>query len=588
MIEFKEHKNPLQIVLENRGVENISEFFNISWETVQSPHHLENISEAAGMLIKHMESAQTIAILNDPDLDGFSASALITNYLEEVRRTGLRVPEIVHLFHEGKTHGLSNRQIMRDLRDVVKPALLLVLDASGTDEEYQALNDIGIQVMVLDHHSVQNTGDNLNTIVVNTQQSPNYLNKNLAGAGVGWQFTRVLDEKLHLNFANNYLDLVAAACVADVMDLRSDETRFLIQEGLKLENIKSPFLRQCIKDLSYSLGGDLNPTNVAFYIAPLVNACIRIGTMEEKKLLFDAFLEHKAYELVESGKRGAKGEMVPLVIEAMRQITNAKARQKRRQDKLTEAIEAVIDSEGFGRDKVLIIEIDDFDDEQRSLSGLIANSLISVYRRPVILLFEEEGRYNGSLRAPSDIEAFADFRKQVEDSQLCFYAQGHPQAAGLSLAKENVQLLRQYFNEKYKNIDVSPTYFADFVIEANDPLLGSIIESLDEYKTMWGTGLVEPLIAVTNVYIGKESLSLLSADKNPTLKIHLPGDVVLMKFRSSKEEYDSLRLGLADEAQSHRATVVGKANVNIWGGKKTAQLIIENYYIHGIDYVFDN
>lgn len=590
--------NPIQTVLQNRNIENTENFFKHDWKSVQLPNALNNIEIAANKLIHHLKTSKTIAILVDSDCDGFTSAAVLTNYIRSVQATGEvgknctwdgNKPELKFLFHQGKVHGLDDTKVMKDLRDLVKPALLIIPDASGTDEQYKALNDIGIDIIVLDHHQTSNKGNNESIIVVNNQHSENYLNKDLSGVGVVYQFCCVLDSLLPVDFAENWIDLVAVGLVADVMDLRSEETRFLVIEGLKPSNIHNPFLKQAQKDLAFSLGGDYNPINVGFYIGPLFNAVTRIGTVEEQEILFRSLLDDEGISLIESGKRGAKGTQVPLVEEALRQATNVKSRQKRRQDKLTEYIDEVILEENLLENKVIIITIDDFDADQRALSGLIANKIQDLYNRPCILLYaNDDGTCSGSVRAPSDIEAFADFRQQCQDSKLCVYQSGHGQAFGIKVTNNNIQKLQEYFNERYAAIDVTPTYNCDFIISADDPFLEDVITELSQYKHIWGQGIAEPLIAITDVEIGPGNTSLLSANKNPTIKITLNTGIAIMKFRSSKEEFDSLIIPYDDSGmeQAYKTTIVGRASVNEWNGNITPQIITENYEVHGVGYVF--
>lgn len=91
-----------------------------------------------------------------------------------------------------------------------------------------------------------------------------------------------------------------------MMDQRDFETHYLTQEGLK--HFSNPFIKGMAEKNSYSLGDNITPIGVAFYIVPLVNAVTRIGTQEEKKLLFESMLTWKANELIPSTKRGHKGE----------------------------------------------------------------------------------------------------------------------------------------------------------------------------------------------------------------------------------------------------------------------------------------
>jgi single-stranded-DNA-specific exonuclease len=416
----------IDIVLANRGVKDIDDFFNIDWiNSVQSPYDLDNITEAAKKILDHATFSEKIAIIIDCDVDGFTSAAVLVNYL---RASGKLNADLVFLYHEGKVHGLSDVVIMRNLRDVVKPSLLIVPDASGTDEQYGALNDLGIDIVVLDHHDLGSRGNNENLIVVNNQHSKKYENKFLSGVGVVWQVCRVMDDILRLNNASRSLDLVAIGLVADMMDLKSKETRFLIQEGLKLERLTNPLVGQCLFSNEYNIKGSLNPIKVAFQIAPLFNAISRIGSIAEKDLLFQSLLNDAREKTIPSGNRNTLGNQVPLVVEAYRIITNAKGRQTRRQNQLMKLIDEIIIEEYLIENKVILVAIGDgdFKEEYRGLAGLVCNKLQDQYQRPIIIIFSNgDGTFSGSCRAPSAVEAFKNFKEQCEQSKLCRYALGH-------------------------------------------------------------------------------------------------------------------------------------------------------------------
>lgn len=580
------HEIPFEQVLANRGVENIENFFDISFASVQTPMALENMDIAVGMFIHHMHDRSKTVIIVDSDVDGFTSAAVLSNYIH-ARNEFFKDPpmELHYLFHDDKQHGLYP-DMMAKVR-ALNPQFLIIPDASGTNAQYAALNEIGIDVLVLDHHDTEDTGDGANTIVVNNQHSPEYKNKALSGVGVVYQFCCAVDESLGVRFAEQWLDLVAVGLVADVMDMRFDETRFLTQAGLN--NPRSQFVLQCLETYDYQMQGNLTPHSVAFYIAPMINAVNRIGTQAEKELLFRSLIDKESVVPTASGKRGARGEMVPLIMEALRQGTNAKSRQTRRQDKLAQLIDDVIAEEGLLKNKVLIVTIDDFDKDQRALSGLIANKLIDLYQRPVMLLFwnEEKEEYHGSARAPSDVEAFANFRQQCVDSELFIYASGHEQAHGVGVSAENVGEVQDYFNARYDGVDVSPTYNCDFIVDARDASLPDIILNLGEYGHVWGTGIKEPLIAVTGVSIGKSNSVLFTKGRVPTLKLSLPNDVSCIRFNSSQEEFDSIVPKYDGGTEvCNEATIIGRASINEWQGSVTPQLKIVDYIIEGPKYNF--
>ena len=122
-----------------------------------------------------------------------------------------------------------------------------------------------------------------------------YINKSLCGAGVVYKFCEVLDAKLGIKQAQNYMDLVALGEIADVMDRTTIETNYLMLEGLK--HIKNEGFKTLLNEQSFSLKEKaiepyigLTPIDVAFYIAPLINAITRVGSLSEKETMFYCFI----------------------------------------------------------------------------------------------------------------------------------------------------------------------------------------------------------------------------------------------------------------------------------------------------------
>lgn len=146
---------------------------------------------------------------------------------------------------------------------------------------------------------------------------------------------------MNRNYADDYLDLAAVGLVGDMMDLKSMETKELVQLGLG--RIHNPFLVGMCEKNSFSMKGAVNPFTVTFYIVPFVNAITRSGTQEEKELIFDSMLESKANNKVLSTKRGHKlGEQETILTQALRVVTNVKKRQTDAQDASVEYLERVI------------------------------------------------------------------------------------------------------------------------------------------------------------------------------------------------------------------------------------------------------
>lgn len=577
-------------ILAQRGVKNVGSFFGLSWDTVQPPECLDNIEPAAKRIIYAMEHDEKIAILVDVDMDGYTSAALLMNYLREQSQPYGSWPEtkaeIIPLFHEKKVHGLNDYLVMRALRDTLKPNLLIIPDASGNGEQYQALVELGIDIVVLDHHDVPERGDNNKVIVVNNQQSKNYKNKALSGVGVTWQACRMMDNLLPYVCADNYLDLVALGLVSDVMDLKSDETRFLVQEGLKPENMHSPICSSA-PDLFEKFSGKMDIRFVGWSIGPVFNAVNRIGSAEERELVFGCFLDENLEKMVPNLKRNCTGNTT-FVREAWRQATNAQSRQNRRRDKLTALIENLIQEEALADNKVIVLAIDDFVEEYRALSGLVANKLIDIYQRPCVVTFlNDDGNYSGSLRAPDGVEAWDNFRDQCVKSGFCQYAQGHPNAAGICIYGDSVIDFIDHFNDKYQDINTEQKYDVDFVFDEGDERIEQLCWDLDEAGDIFGPGIPSPLVAIKEVHVKPGNIDLVGKQpNNKTLRIKLDCGVTCVKFKSSMEEFQSLVLPYTDPPQYYKVNIVGVPEINRYAGYENPQIHITDYEVIGVGYEF--
>lgn len=378
-------------------------------------------------------------------------------------------------------------------------------------------------------------------------------------------------------YADDYLDIVATGLVGDMMDIRDFETHYLIQQGLQRSSLRNPFIKGMADKNVYQLGkGDLTPIGVAFYIVPLVNAITRVGTQDEKQILFESMLEWKAYDLIPSTKRGCKGQEETRLEQALRVCTNVKNRQTRTRDAEVECIENIIQENNLLKHKVLAIKLDNMSID-RGITGLIANELMSKYKRPVVLLSktEHEGleAWEGSARG-YEKSKMKDFRQFVKESNLVFLAEGHANAFGFGIYDKDFESFISWSDEQLKDIEFSPSYKVDFIYSMSDINSKDILD-LGDAKYLWGQNIDEPLIAVENVAVTNDMIGLMSRDKNPTLKIQLSNGVTCIKFKSSEEELDNL----SSELGCVSINLIGKPEVNRYFGSVTPQIIITDYEI---------
>ena len=573
---------PIEQIFSNRGISlsEIDHYKNVSIQDTHSPELFENIEAGVSLLIKHLKSSNKTGILVDCDTDGFTSAALLYNYLYFLFPNWAS-RNLIYFIHEDKQHGLSD-SVDKIVESGVK--LIIVPDAGSGDGKYaKDLKEKGIDTLIIDHHHIEI--QNCEPAIVINNQLGAYPNQTLSGVGVVYKFCQYIDKCLTINAADNFLDLVAVGCVADLMPLTDYETLYYIREGLK--NIKNPFIKAMVSEQSYSISkhGGLDPYAVGFYIAPFINATIRVGNNDEKLMLFQSLLDSKGNSLVPSGKRGHKGEEVPLAEEACRVCANVKSRQTKLRDDNLITIEKIIEKEELLKNKIVAVRLPKELGIDKNILGLIANILMDKYQRPILLLNEAEEEiisdssinskkaWAGSARnyQYSEIE---DFRKFLEELPQTLYAEGHANAFGVAILDENFNSFIEQTNELLRDIDFSPVYRVDAIF--NKDTAPSYILDINDLKPYYGQGFEAPYIAFEEIKVDSNNLQLMSKDKNPTLKITLDSGIEFIKFKSSEEEYNNLLNTVID--------IVGTCSANIWYGKISPQVIIEDYSIKRNDF----
>ena len=565
-------------VLINRGIalEDISHYLNTTDEDILDPRLLVNMEEGARMLAKCVRDNKPLFLQVDSDCDGFTSAAIFLNYLNKLFPSFTQT-NVKYRLHDGKQHGLIPETIPTDTGLVVAP------DSSSNDyAEHQLLKQkYGMDILVLDHHEAEYISED--ACVINNQLCA-YPTKSLSGAGIVYKFCSYLDELMNVDYADDLIDLAALGLIADMVSMKDFETRHIITRGIN--NVINPFFKTMVDKNAFSLKGEVTPIGVAFYVAPYVNATIRMGTQDEKTLLFESMLDFKAYESIPSTKRGCKGQFETRVEQACRTCSNIKNRQTKARDEALETVETLIEQNNLLDNKILSIQLGDGFTIDKNLTGLLANQLMAKYQRPVLLLnkvIQEDGSisWSGSARG-YDKSKLKDFRKFVNDSQLIEFGTGHANAFGFSITDGNYSDFINYTNSELANFNFTPCYNVDFIFNG-DNFNGNDIIQIAGLKHLWGQGVDEPFIALENVRITPDNITLMSADKNPTLKIELPNGTSLIKFKSSQEEYEKLK----PETGCTSLTVIGRCESNTWMGRITPQIIVEDYEVSGyIKYYF--
>jgi single-stranded DNA-specific DHH superfamily exonuclease len=308
--------------------------------------------------------------------------------------------------------------------------------------------------------------------------------------------------------------------------------------------------------------------------------------MDEKIVLFESMLDFKAFEMIPSIKRGHKpGEMETRVEQACRNCTNIKNRQTKTRDASLEIIEQIIEEENLLENKVLLIKLGGA--QRTTLGGLIANQLMSIYQRPVLILsktehdvLDEQGKvvtteiwYEGSFRGPNvpGLESTKDF---FEECEVVEYTAGHANAGGVGVKKINIDTFLDYCNNALKDFDFTPNYKVDFIIDAKRLSESKFdLYNLIEYSDIWGQEVEQPKLAITDLVITKDNIQLM---KGTTLKIMTPGepDVAFIKFKVTEQEFEILS---PSDLGCVTIDVIGVCERNSYNDKP--QIIIKDYYI---------
>ena len=559
---------PVEQVLVNRGIpyDQINHYLNTTDDDILDPRLIPHLDEGAKMLIKHISQNDKVLIQVDSDCDGYTSAALLMNYLYCLFPSFVN-NNISYRVHMGKQHGIIPDTIPEDVKLVIAP------DSSSNDyEAHEYLNLSGVDVLVIDHHEADHISKY--ACVINNQLC-DYPTKSLSGVAMVWKFCCYIDMLLKTDHAQKFLDLVALGLVADMMDVRDFETRRLIDKGL--QQIRNPYFRGAIDKDQFHFTNEITPIGVAFYIAPLINATTRVGTQEEKLMLFESMLDFRGYELVPSTKRGCKGQAETRVEQACRNCTNIKSRQTKIRDNSLEKIEQIIVNQNLLSNKILIVQLDDLITD-RNLTGLIANQLMSEYQRPVLILNRIENEdgtitWEGSGRG-YDKSRLKDFRGFLENNKYVIYAEGHANAFGVGIKDEDISAFIASTNSALEGFDFTPIYNVDFIYKSDELTPDEVID-IAGMKSLWGQGVEEAEIAVEGIKVHKDNIRILSPDKNPTLKIMLPNSINFMKFRSSEEEYDKLY----SELGYVTINIVGECERNIWNNKISPQVMIKDYEI---------
>lgn len=552
--------NMLHEFLASRGVEDPVSYSSLTDEVLHDFTGLSGIDEAADCLKRHIECESDIAIIVDSDMDGYCSSGIMYRYLVSKGIT----PK--YFLHPGKQHGFEGIDFPSDTTLIISP------DGGSNDvalcKEYAG---VGIDIIILDHHQIE--VDNPHAIVVNPQNC-DYPNKELSGGAVVYKFIQAMDNLYGDSEADNYLDLAAFSIISDSMDVRSPESRRIIEKGF--ENIQSEMILALLDKQSYSIKNIFDPTivDVQFYIAPLINGMVRSGSQENKELMFRGFAGiHEEFDYIKRDKSEIKETTY---VRVARLCSNAKAKQNKNIDKEIKIIDKKIEEKNLQKNKILVVNGTKV--SNKNFTGLIAMKLASKYNMPCLVISKwGKDSYGGSGRNVFGCE-IEDLKELLKETGFFEWANGHPNAFGLKIDTKKIKPMISHLNEKLKDVSFDPFYKVDFVFQGED-VTSSIVENLNEISKYQGQGIEESLSLVENLEINLSNVELMGAKKD-TWRIDLESDVSFIKFKC--EENDEMLMLKNDEWGGGgivKINAIVSFSISSFNGIITPQGIIKDYEV---------
>lgn len=533
------------------GEEAIQSYLHGTLEELPSPWLMKDMDKAVEILRTKIAGNKKIRIIGDYDIDGVTATCIL---LKGLKRLGAQADTCIpDRIKDG--YGLHEQLIDQAAEDGIDTIVTCDNGIAAADEIADARHR-GMTVVLTDHHDVPfRDSENgrewfipcADAVINPKQQDCPYPNKNICGAVVAWKLIWALYEKTGIDKSEilDFTELAAIATVGDVMDLQG-ENRIIVKHGLRqLASTLRPGLQALIR-VNNLEGAEITAYHVGFVLGPCINASGRLDTATRALALLCAEKREEAEKLA--------GDLYDL-------NQSRKAMTEQGKERAIEEIEI----RGLNKDRVLVVYLSEC---HESLAGIIAGRIRELYHKPVFVLTKAENGVKGSGRS---IEAYSMYEELVKCRDLLLQFGGHPMAAGLSMAEENVERFRKKLNENctLSEDDLMPKVMIDVPMP-----ISYLTETLtEELKVLepFGKGNTKPLFAQRNLHVSK--LRIFGKNRN----------VAKMTLTDSDGVWkDAVFFGEADEfaefvSMHDTISVTYYPEINEYQGRRTLQVVIRNY-----------
>lgn len=520
----------LAMLMNIRGLDDaahLREFLG-EGEPLSDPFLLKDMDKAAARITRAVDNMEKIAVYGDYDADGVTSTAMLYSYLET------RGADVIFYIpqREGEGYGM-NIGAVEYLKEQGVSLIVTVDNGISSVQEVARANEIGIDVVVTDHHRPQEILPDAVAVVDAYRPDDTSPYKHFSGVGIAFKLLMALEDGAGdvEDLLEAYSDLAAIGTIGDIVPL-TGENRTLIRAGLERLSQSDRLGVQALLENAGIAGKALTSTNVAFTLVPRINATGRMGAPERAVRLLISGYEEEAEVLSE-------------------EICADNEERRRVEAEIAEAAFADIEAKGYMKDRVVVVDGENW---HHGVIGIVASRVTERCGKPCMIISRGETEAKGSGRS---IEGFSLFEAICACGDLLIKFGGHPMAAGITLKPENIEAFRKRINQyAAEHFPQMPTQTVTLDCKLNPAALSvSMAQSLTQLEP-FGNGNPQPVFGLFNMELS--NITPVGGGGHLRLTLEKNGAVITaMRFNTKPEELpyhigDKIDLAVQLEAREFR------------------------------------
>lgn len=520
----------LAMLMNIRGLDDaahLREFLG-EGEPLSDPFLLKDMDKAVARITHAVDNMEKIAVYGDYDADGVTSTAMLYSYLET------RGADVIFYIpqREGEGYGM-NMGAVEYLKEQGVSLIVTVDNGISSVQEVARANELGIDVVVTDHHRPQEILPDAVAVVDAYRPDDTSPYKHFSGVGIAFKLLMALEDGAGdvEDLLEAYSDLAAIGTIGDIVPL-TGENRTLIRAGLeRLSQSDRPGVQALLENAGIA-GKALTSTNVAFTLVPRINATGRMGAPERAVRLLISGYEEEAEVLSE-------------------EICADNEERRRVEAEIAEAAFADIEAKGYMKDRVVVVDGENW---HHGIIGIVASRVTERCGKPCMIISRGETEAKGSGRS---IEGFSLFEAICACGDLLIKFGGHPMAAGITLKPENIEAFRKRINRyAAEHFPQMPTQTVTLDCKLNPAALSvSMAQSLTQLEP-FGNGNPQPVFGLFNMELS--NVTPVGGGGHLRLTLEKNGAVITaMRFNTKPEELpyhigDKIDLAVQLEAREFR------------------------------------